>query len=280
MATSERILPISALDRFNARAQPRPRVAVHKFSSCDGCQLAFLNAGEALLQLAEQVDIVHFAEAGPVDPEGAVDLAFVEGSISTAEEAERIRKVRENSRYLVSIGACATSGGLQALRNFNAAGVAEWTDAIYAQPEFIQSLDMATPVAEHVKVDLELWGCPVNARQVFQALRQLLFGVAPVVDKDKLCVECKRQQHVCVLVAQGKPCLGPVTHTGCGALCPAFGRDCYACFGPAENPNTAALARRFEGLGLLPEAVSRRFRFINSHAPSFRAEWLKWQAPE
>ena len=266
-----------ALDRLNDRSNPRPRIAVHKFSSCDGCQLAFINAGEALLELAQRVDIVHFAEAGPMDPDAAVDLAFVEGSISTPDEAERIRKVRASSRYLVSLGACATSGGLQALRNFNDDGAKGWTEAIYAQPAFIDSLDTATPVAEHVKVDLELWGCPVNARQVFQALRQLLFGVAPVVDKDKLCVECKRQQHVCVLVAKGEPCMGPVTHTGCGALCPAFGRDCYACFGPAENPNTAALARRFEGLGLMPEAVARRFHFINSHAPAFRAEWLAWK---
>lgn len=267
----------TALERLNARENARPRVAVHKFSSCDGCQLAFINAGEALLELAQLVEIVHFAEAGPMDPEAAVDIAFVEGSISTPEEAERIQAVRSNSRFLVSLGACATSGGLQALRNFNADGAIDWTEAVYAQPEFINSLDTATPVAEHVKVDLELWGCPVNARQVFQAVRQLLFGVAPVVDKDKLCVECKRQQHVCVLVARGIPCMGPVTHTGCGALCPAFGRDCYACFGPAENPNTASLSRRFEGLGLLPEAVAQRFHFINSHAPAFRAEWLAWK---
>jgi sulfhydrogenase subunit delta len=268
---------MDALDRLNARPNSRPRVAVHKFSSCDGCQLAFINAGEALLDLSQLVDIVHFAEAGPMDPDAAVDIAFIEGSISTPDEADRIRTVRANSRFLVSIGACATSGGLQALRNFNADGARGWTEAVYAQPEFIDSLDTATPVAEHVKVDLELWGCPVNARQVFQAVRQLLFGVAPVVDKDKLCVECKRQQHVCVLVAKGIPCMGPVTHTGCGALCPAFGRDCYACFGPAENPNTASLSRRFEGLGLMPEAVAQRFHFINSHAPAFRTEWLAWK---
>jgi sulfhydrogenase subunit delta len=268
---------ITAIERLNSRANLRPRLAVHKFSSCDGCQLAFINAGEALLDLAQHVDMVHFAEAGPMDPDASVDIAFVEGSISTPEEKKRILQVRANSRFLVSIGACATSGGLQALRNFNADGAQGWTAAVYAQPEFIDSLDTATPIAEHVRVDLELWGCPVNARQVFQAVQQLLFGVMPVVDKDKLCVECKRQQHVCVLVAKGIPCMGPVTHTGCGALCPAFGRDCYACFGPAENPNTGALSRRFAGLGLMPEAVARRFHGINSHTPPFRHEWLSWR---
>ena len=247
----------------------KPRVAVHKFASCDGCQLAFLNLGEDLLTLARMVDIVHFAEAGPVDPEAGVDIAFIEGSVSTPEDLERIRRIRAHSRYLITIGACATAGGVQALRNF--ADAKEWIAAIYARPEYVQSLATSTPVAQHVKVDLELWGCPVNGRQVLTAVRALLSGVPPWLEKDKVCLECKRSQTVCVLVAQGTPCLGPVTRTGCGALCPRFGRDCYACYGPAENSNTEALARRLEGLGLMPEAVTRRFHFINAAAPPFAA---------
>ncbi|MEJ2058975.1 MAG: sulfhydrogenase subunit delta [Acidihalobacter sp.] len=248
---------------------PKPRVAVHKFSSCDGCQLAFLNAGEALLQLSELVDLVHFAEAGPMDPDAAVDIAFIEGSISTPDELERVRQVRAQSRYVITIGACATAGGLQALRNF--ADAEAWKQAIYASPEYIESLDTATPVAEHIKVDLELWGCPVNTRQVLAAVRALLFGVAPVEENEKVCLECKRSQAVCVLVAQGAHCMGPVTRTGCGAICPRFGRDCYACYGPAENANPASLSQRFAGLGLAPEAVRRRFHFITSHAEPFRS---------
>jgi len=258
----------------------KPRLAVHKFSSCDGCQLAFLNAGEALLELAQQVDIVHFAEAGPVNPDAEADIAFIEGSISTAEEAERIRHIRANTRYLITIGACATAGGLQALRNLSGVDAEDWKAAIYARPEYIDSLAQATPIAESVKVDLELWGCPVNTRQVMAAVRSLLFGVAPVNDHDKVCMECKRRQAVCVLVAHGTPCMGPVTRTGCGALCPVFGRDCYACYGPAENPNTEALARRFEGLGLVPAEIARRFLFINSHAPAFRREGNQWRSSD
>lgn len=245
----------------------KPKIAVHKFASCDGCQLAFLNLGEDLLTLAQTVDIVHFVEAGPVDPESAVDIAFIEGSISTPEDLERIRRVRANSHHLVTIGACATAGGVQALRNF--ANVPEWIASIYAKPEYIQSLATSTPIAAHVKVDLEIWGCPVNGRQVLAAVRSLLSGVSPWMEKDKVCMECKRQQTVCVMVTKGIPCMGPVTRTGCGALCPSFGRDCYACYGPAENPNTLSLARRLEGLGLVPEAVARRFRFINAAAPGF-----------
>lgn len=245
----------------------KPKIAVHKFSSCDGCQLAFLNAGEALLQLTELVDIVHFAEAGHVNPDEAVDIAFVEGSISTPDELQRIQAVRANAGLLITLGACATAGGLQALRN--GADSAEWIAQVYASPEYIHSLETSTPVSRHVKVDFELWGCPVSSRQVLSAVRALLFGVAPVDEGDKVCLDCKRAGNVCVLVTQGVPCMGPVTRTGCGALCPSFGRDCYACYGPGENPNTEALARRFTGLGLLPEAVARRFLFITNAAPAF-----------
>lgn len=253
----------------------KPRVAIHKFSSCDGCQLAFLNLGEDLLALTALVDIVHFAEAGLLDEEAVVDIAFVEGSVSTPREAERIKQIRANSRYLITIGACATSGGIQALRNMADAGT--WFEAIYARPEYIYALDAVSPIAQHVKVDLELWGCPVNGRQVLAAVRDLLFGVAPLQEQDKLCLECKRQLYVCTLVTKGEPCLGPVTRTGCGALCPRFGRDCYGCYGPAENANCDALGRRFEGLGLLPAQVARRFLFINNAAPVFNAAGLAWQ---
>lgn len=250
----------------------KPRVAVHKFSSCDGCQLAFLNLGPALLELAALVDIVHFAEAGPVDAEAPVDIAFVEGSIATPEDEDRIRRVRASARHLVTIGACATAGGVQALRDL--ANVREWVAAVYARPEFIASLDTSTPISRHVKVDLELWGCPVTGRQVITAVRALLSGVVPPEEADKVCMECKRRLTVCVMVARGVPCLGPVTRTGCGAICPAFGRDCYGCFGPAENPNTAALSRRLEGLGLAPAAVARRYLFINNGAQPFREAGL------
>lgn len=256
----------------------RPSIAVHKFSSCDGCQLAFLNAGEDLLTLTSLVDVRHFLEAGMADEDAKVDIAFVEGSISTAEERERIQHVRANSAYLVTLGACATAGGLQALRNLDDSNE-DWKRAVYARADFIGTLARAEPIRQHVKVDFELWGCPVNGRQVLAAVRQLLFGVKPVDQRDKVCMECKRQHAVCVMVSEGKPCLGPVTRTGCGALCPRFGRDCYGCFGPSENANTTALATRFAGLGLLPKDIARRFLFINSAAPGFNEEGLRHYIP-
>jgi len=252
----------------------KPKIAVHKFASCDGCQLAFLNAGEDLLTLAKLVDIVHFPEAGPMDDVTPIDIAFIEGSITTPSDKDRIQRIRKNSDYVITIGACATAGGLQALRNFSK--IEQWVADIYATPEYIQTLPTSTPIREHIKVDLELWGCPVNGKQVLKAVRDLLFGVQPKQNADKVCMACKRSQYVCVMVTQGVACMGPVTRTGCGAICPQVGRDCYGCFGPAETVNTNALGIRFEGLGLVKQDIAKRFLFINSEAPEFNQAGQHW----
>ncbi len=211
----------------------KPRVAVHKFSSCDGCQLSILNLGEALLDVVGMLDIQHFAEAGILNELAPVDIALVEGSVSTPADVERIQAIRSVSHYLVTIGACATAGGLQALRN--AVTGDSWSGQIYAKPEFIASLDKVSAIKEHVKVDWEIWGCPVDSRQVLSAIAALSAGMRPREDQSKLCQECKQHQFSCVVVSKGEPCLGPVTRQGCGALCPGVGRGCYGCYGPAEN---------------------------------------------
>lgn len=245
----------------------KPRLAIYKFTSCDGCQLAFLNAGEALLILSELVDIVHFAEAGMLEPEAHVDIAFVEGSISTPDEIIRIKKIRDNTTHLITIGACATAGGIQALRN--AANHKKWMASIYASPQTIQSLATSTAIANHVHVDWELWGCPVNTQQVLQTVRSLLFDAAPKFKRDPVCLECKRLGHVCVVVTKNEPCMGPVTQTGCGALCPGVGRGCYACYGPQENPNAKALGAWFRRGGMSDDAIAKLFLHINNQAPAF-----------
>lgn len=246
----------------------KPKVAVHKFTSCDGCQLAFLNAGEALLQLSALVDLQHFSEAGKVDTDVSVDIAFVEGSISTPDELERIKKVRAQSQFLITIGACATAGGIQALRN--AQSHQAWMSSIYATPDTIATLETSTAIAHHVKVDLELWGCPVSTSQVMETISFLLLGSKPSIKHDKVCLACKRIGQVCVLVTKKQPCMGPVTQTGCGALCPGVGRACYACYGPAENTNARALGNQFSHLGLSNEEIINCFQHINSEAPAFK----------
>ncbi|KTD73748.1 sulfhydrogenase subunit delta [Legionella tucsonensis] len=245
----------------------KPCVAVHKFTSCDGCQLAFLNAGEALLTLSDLVNIKHFAEAGAVDLNASIDIAFVEGSISTAEEEVRIKKIRENSKYLITIGACATAGGIQALRQVN--NSKEWVNSIYPSPDYIKHLSTSTAISHHVKVDWELWGCPVNGKQVLEAIRSLLSNASPRIKRDSECMECKRKGNVCVLVTQKQPCMGPVTQAGCGSLCPSIGRGCYACYGPQDNANTLSLGNWFEQLGMSKKSISQKFFHINNQAPAF-----------
>lgn len=267
---TESLLPGGAA----AASPPKPRIAVLKLASCDGCQLAFLGLGDKLLELSRMVEIVHFAEAGPIGPLTGLDITFIEGSLSTREDLAMVQAVRKESRILVTIGACATSGGIQALRNLSSGTP---LSGLYPSPQVIDFLDRSTPVASEVPVDLELWGCPVTGEQILRTLRSLLSGALPPVERDKVCLECKRRQLPCVMVTKGIPCLGPVTLTGCGALCPAFDRGCYGCFGPAENPETASLALRFSGLGLVPGEIARRFLFINSNAPVFLGEGARWQ---
>jgi len=247
----------------------RPRLAVWKFASCDGCQLSLLDCEDELLAVAEAVDIAYFPEASRTMAEGPYDLSLVEGSITTAHDAERICKVRQQSRYLVTIGACATAGGIQALRNF--ADVQEFTAAVYASPQYIKTLATSTPISAHVPVDFELHGCPINKMQLLEMISAFLAHRKPAISGQSVCVECKLHGNVCVMV-QGTPCLGPVTHAGCGAICPSFRRGCYGCFGPMERPNTAALAKEWRKLGATPRDILRVFRTFNAAAESFRKE--------
>ncbi|MGE3317382.1 MAG: oxidoreductase, partial [Planctomycetaceae bacterium] len=217
----------------------KPKLGVFKFASCDGCQLSLLDAEDQLLAVAGAVEIAYFLEAtSHIDP-GPYDIALVEGSITTPHDAARIRQVRADSRMLITIGACATAGGIQALRNWG--DIEEFTRAVYASPEYIQTLATSTPISDHVKVDFELRGCPINRFQLIEVLAACLHGQTPRVPSHAVCLDCKRRGTVCVTVAQGIPCLGPVTQSGCGAICPAYDRGCYGCYGPAHQPNPSAL---------------------------------------
>jgi len=251
------------------RKRKRPRLAVCKFASCDGCQLSLLDCEDELLALADAVQIAHFPEASSTVEDGPFDLSLVEGSITTARDAERIREVRRQSKYLVTIGACATAGGIQALRNF--ADMREFIAAVYAAPSYIETLATSSPISAHVPVDFELHGCPINKAQLIEVICAFLAGRKPAVAAHSVCIECKQSGTVCVMV-QGTPCLGPVTHAGCGAICPSFRRGCYGCYGPMESPNTAALAREWRALGAAPRDLRRAFRSFNAAAPPFLNE--------
>ncbi len=245
------------------------RLAVFKFSSCDGCQLQLLNLEEALLDLADAVDIAFFLEARSRIEPGPYDVGLVEGSISTPREEELIKQIRRQCRMLVTIGACATSGGPQSLRNW--ADLDEFARYVYPQPEYLKTLETSTPIAAHVFVDFELRGCPINHLQVLELISALLAGRKPNVSTHSVCIECKRRGWPCVLVAQGLPCLGPVTQVGCGALCPAYQRPCYGCFGPMEQPNIQSLGSWFtEQLDYDARDLKRMLRQSNGYLEPFK----------
>jgi len=247
----------------------RPRLAVWKFASCDGCQLSLLDCEDELLTLASVIDIANFPEASSVMAEGPYDLSLVEGSITTACDIERIRMVRAQSRHLVTIGACATAGGIQALRNF--ADVNHFIAAVYASPQYIKTLTTSTPISAHVPVDYEVRGCPINKAQLVEVIAAYLAGRKPAIAAHSVCIECKQRGTICVMV-QGTPCLGPVTHAGCSAICPSMRRGCYGCYGPMETPNTAALARAWQALGAESGDIKRAFRTFNAATAPFQKE--------
>ena len=248
----------------------KPKLAVWKFSSCDGCQLSILDLEDELLALADAIEIAYFLEASRATVAGPYDLSLVEGSITTPHDAQRIRDVRRKSKFLVTIGACATSGGIQALRNFK--DVKEFTSLVYARPDYIDTLAHSTPIADHVPVDFQLQGCPINKRQLLEVITAFLAGRKPGISSESTCMECKRKGNVCVMVAHGTPCLGPVTHAGCWALCPSYNRGCYGCYGPKETPNTASLSGQLTALGMDGRTLQRIYRTFNSNAEAFKEE--------
>ena len=246
----------------------KPTVAVYKFSSCDGCQLSILNLEDELLDLVGAVEIAYFLEARRRELPGPYDIGIVEGSVTTPHEAERIQEIRNQCHFLIALGTCATAGGIQALRNFTT--VDDLALKVYSHPEYLHTLEKSTPISENVKVDLEIWGCPVNKYQVLESVAALLQNRKPNLPAHSVCLDCKRKGTVCVEVAQGTLCLGPITRTGCGALCPSNGRGCYGCFGPAPAAEHATLANLYLKLEHYPGETVRLMRNFSGYAPQFR----------
>ena len=262
---------------MNSNGRVKPKIGVFKFASCDGCQLSLLDAEDELLPVAGAVDIAYFPEASRAMLKGPYDIGLVEGSITTHHDAERIQQVRRQCRMLITIGACATAGGIQALRNSQ--DVDEFVRVVYATPQYITTLKLSTPIAEHVPVDFELRGCPINKGHLVELITATLAGRKPNIPTYSVCLECKRRGNVCIAVGQGVPCLGPVTEAGCGAICPSFNRGCYGCYGPMESPNTASLTNQFRILGQSDEQIARAFRGFNAWAWQFRKASEECQRP-
>ena len=252
-----------------------PTLAVWKFASCDGCQLSLLDCEDELLSLASVVHIANFYEASSEVLPGPYDISLVEGSITTQHDKERIQEVRQQSKLLIAIGACATSGGIQALRNF--ADIERYKKAVYAHPEYIDTLATSEPISQHVHVDFELQGCPINKKQLVDVLNAFLHGKKPPISSSSVCTECKRLGNICVTVAYGTPCLGPVTHAGCQALCPSCKRGCYGCYGPKETSNPSSLTTWWEKeLKTDPSLIKNLLRTFNCWKEPFREASKKY----
>jgi coenzyme F420-reducing hydrogenase gamma subunit len=246
----------------------KPKLGVFKFASCDGCQLSLLDAEDELLAVAEAVEIAYFPEARTQEIAGPYDVGLVEGSVTTRHDVERIKEIRKQCHFLATIGACATSGGIQALKNW--AKVDDFIHAVYARPEYISTLSTSTPISDHVLVDFELRGCPINKDQLVELVTALVVGRKPRVPRHSVCVECKRRLTVCVAVAQGVACLGPVTQAGCGAICPSYNRECFGCYGPKEKPNLISLTTHYAQAGSPPRHLVQLLRNFNGNAAEFR----------
>ncbi|MBL8818051.1 MAG: oxidoreductase [Planctomyces sp.] len=253
----------------NAGRPKKPRVAVFKFASCDGCQLSLLDCEDELLSVASAIEIAYFPEASSDMREGPYDVSLVEGSITTPHDVERIQFVRQQSAVVVTIGACATAGGIQSLRNWG--NHEEFLKCVYASPEYISSLATSTPISAHIPVDFELRGCPINRHQLLEVIIALAAGRKPRIPNHSVCLDCKIRGTVCVEVAQGIPCLGPVTHSGCGAICPDFNRGCYGCFGPVMQANCDGLVDHYQSVGHTSEVLLPLLRNFNAAAPQFAA---------
>ncbi len=251
-----------------ATKRARPKIAVWKFASCDGCQLSLLDCEDELLAVAEAVEIAYFPEATRAVTRGPYDISLVEGSITTPHDAECIHQIRRASTTLVTIGACATAGGIQGLRNFLDAP--QLMRLVYPQPQWIETLAKSTPIADHVFVDFELRGCPINKLHLIEVISATLNGRKPLVPNHSVCVDCKRLGNTCVMVAHGIPCLGPVTMSGCGALCPGYNRGCYGCYGPKRTPNTGAMVDWWRAEGVPDPELVRMFHGFNANAEAFR----------
>jgi coenzyme F420-reducing hydrogenase gamma subunit len=242
---------------------------VYKFASCDGCQLSLLDCEDELLSILGEIEIAYFMEARTATMEGPYDVTLIEGSITTEEEIVRIKEARRQSRFLVSIGACATAGGIQSLKNW--ADVDEYINTVYASPSFIDTLETSRPISDYIKVDFELRGCPISKYQLVDLITSLLIGRKPNTPAHSVCMECKQKGTVCVMVSEGIACLGPVTQGGCNAICPSYNRGCYGCFGPVESGNPIALGNQLIAQGMTSLEVSRAFRGFNGYSPAFKA---------
>ncbi len=239
----------------------KPKIAFFDFTSCEGCQLNKLNLENELPDILRHVELVEFREAMD-DKADYYDIAFIEGSLSTPSCINRIHDIRRRSNILVALGACATIGGINSMKNLQP--IETVRETVYGEEKYRFPTLPAIPVSAVVKVDYEIRGCPMSIPEFLRVLKALLMGKAPNLPDSAVCVECKLRENEC-LYDRGIVCLGPVTVGGCEAICPSFGQFCTGCRGLVPNPNKDAMLDILTQHGLSLEDAQKRFLLFNSY---------------
>ncbi|MCD6364965.1 MAG: NADH:ubiquinone oxidoreductase [Planctomycetes bacterium] len=238
----------------------KPRVAFFDFAGCEGDQLQIINLEEKLLDLLELVEIVSFREASTAHSDD-YDIAFIEGSITREADAERLKEIRKNAKLVVAIGACATIGGINALKNLHS--LDEVKRYVYGDDAKFFDTYATRPVDAVVKVDAYVHGCPIDRDEFLRVVKALLIGKKPELPNHPVCVECKAAENVCVF-EKGQFCMGPVTRAGCNACCVTQGSICWGCRGFVDNPNTDAQKEILAKYGLDLRDVMRKFNLYTA----------------
>ena len=238
----------------------KPRVAIFDFAGCEGCQLQIVNMEEEILDLISVVDVVEWRE-GMSEQSDEYDVAIIEGSITRPQDEEKLRQIRERAKILVALGACATNGGVNKLKN--CFDLQEVRQVVYGADSALPHLDSAPTKAvdEVVQVDYKIYGCPIDRREFAYAVRSLVMGKRPEIPNYPVCVECKRKENVC-RYEFNEICLGPVTRAGCDARCPSFGAWCFGCRGPVDAPNVQAAREVMERYGKRAEDLEDRMQLF------------------
>ncbi|MBK6898356.1 MAG: NADH:ubiquinone oxidoreductase [bacterium] len=239
----------------------KPRVGIFDFTGCEGCELNQLNFEDQLLDILEHVEIVEWREAMDGRSE-ELDIAFVEGALSTPDCIKRIHEIRRKSKVLVALGACAVQGGINALKNIRP--IEQVREEVYGQDKYLFPTLPALPLSAVVKVDVNVRGCPMTQLEFLKVFTALVMGKAPIEPGNSVCTECKLKDNECVY-EKGMICLGPVTRAGCDAQCPTFGQYCTGCRGLVPEPNVEAMQEILVAHGLSMDDARKKLQLFNAN---------------
>ncbi len=238
--------------------EEKKTIGIFSLTSCQGCVWMMLDLEKEMLDIVDKFNVLNFSLIKEKNTEGPFDIAFVEGSVTTEEEKSIVKDIRSKSKFLIAYGTCATYGGIPTIVNYM--DLKEVEEEIYENPAVIKSIK-ATGIADHVKVDYFMRGCPVVKEEIVGVVKELLSGRVPREKEYAVCVECREKGNICLL-QQGKPCMGPITYAGCNALCPSNSIACYGCRGPLEDANVDMQVKLFAKMGIRMEDITRFFRMF------------------